>query len=134
MTMIRNHVVVTDSGTGGTGKYRGAQVWSLTANTLTCMVRLEGNINGQRSFPRSFAPSAIVSDALALEVSGSGAEDYMVVSAHPATFGGVTGGETSVARGEFVPGVIPDHLSGEKPYRPWWSGMLHERSARYWDW
>lgn len=110
------------------GKYRGAQVASLQANTLTCWVRLEAHVNGVRSFPRSFAPAAIVNDPLCLQVAGDGADDYTPVAAYPTTFGNVAaGGESSVARGEFVPGRVPDALSNERPYRPWWAGHLRER-------
>jgi hypothetical protein len=65
-------------------------------------------------------------------MAGDGAASYAIVSVHETTFAGPSGSNDSVAVGAFHYGRIPDHLSGEKPYTPWWSGMLNERSADYW--
>ncbi len=119
---VTRHVVTADV---GGRRFRGAQVWSVSGNTLTAAVRLEANLNGMRSFPASLCPwGAIVNDPLCLELSGDDAGSYAVVAAYPTTFGNVSGGgETSVAAGLFMPGRVPDSLSGETPYTPWYAGL-----------
>lgn len=112
---------------GATGKWRGAQVWAVGADTLTLKIQLEANIVGERVVARSLAPGAVLGDPLVCQVEGDGAASYVVTACHGASFAAVYADNTSVAAGLFQPGRIPHELSGEAGVIPWWRGRLSER-------
>jgi len=92
-------------------KLRGCQVWSINGDNMTVKVRLETHINGERTVARSLAPNAIVGDGLIAEVTGTCADDYVVVALHDAipTTGAVPQAQSVAALG-FNPGAIPPAL------------------------
>jgi hypothetical protein len=104
---------------------------SVNANTLTAQALLEPNMSGWRSFPRSFAPVAILGDPICLEVEGDGHESDAVVAAHATTFGTIGWTNDDVIGGAFCPGRVPDHLSGQVSFTPWYSGLLAENGRGY---
>ena len=135
---FKDIIVVCDNGVGGK-KYRGAQVWSVGADTLTVRLLLEANIvsgvgagaaAGDRVVSKSLSPHSAIGDAKCAEITGSGADDYVVGALHDASFANVTGGNDSVAAGRFEPGAIDAGLSGQPKRLHWASGMMSERSWR----
>ena len=127
---FKDIITVTDNGIDGR-RFRGAQIWAINANdTLTVKLLLESNIVGTRVVAKSLSPHSAVGDGKAAEITGSGADDYVVVALHDASFANVTGGNDSVAEGRFEPGAIDAGLSGQPKRLHWASGMMSERSWR----
>ncbi len=125
MRVYRTQTVVDNAPDGK--KYRGAQAWHVSASSLTVRVQLEHHFVGDRTVERALAPEAITGDALAAEITGTGAADYQIVALYPARFAAVSGSNDSVRKGEFCPGHIGRELSGDPGYVPWFAGLLRDR-------
>lgn len=121
-------VVVTDTGVNGR-RFRGAQITSITGNTLALTLYHEAHIIGTAVVPRALAPHVVLGDPQCAELAPEG---YSVVALHDTRFASAGGTNDSVQRGEFAAGAVPRELHAQPRRLHWASGRLNERSASHW--
>ena len=108
-------------------RWRGAQVISIDGETAQLRMQAEAHIVRDRFVDVALLPDGArqaIGDALACRVTGTCADDYVIVEILGTHFGGRSHGPGtdqagSVARGDFHPGVIPRSITGESNFYDW---------------